>query len=370
MPEATRLTRLPALSACDYVDLMKKLLTGHGFSAAFLILFLGLIFLFAHGGDEIQRLGGFTMGSSYELQIVDMPEGISADQVATDVSELLSELDVKIFSTYAANSELSRFNRHAVNVAFIASARMIDVLLMAQEVSALSGGAFDSTVGPLVNLWGFGAHSQVFETVPPQSQIDSAKARVSFQSLRISPASQEIRKTRDVYVDLSAIAKGYAVDQLAEYFDEAGVQNYFLEVGGELKIKGTKPASKAWIPAIEAPLDNTSQVYQVFSSRGDNIAVAGSGDYRNYFEEDGVRYSHEIDPRSGRPIAHNLAAAYVIDDSAARADALATAYMVLGLDEAKVLAERQGQAVYFIYKNGAGFENFVSDEFANYLDNN
>ncbi len=349
---------------------MKELLKRHGFSATFLILFLGSVFLLTRGADEIQRFGGFTMGTSYELQIVDMPEGISADQVTADVATLLSELDVEIFSTYAANSELSRFNRLGVNLPFIASARMIDVLLMAQEVSALSGGAFDITVGPLVNLWGFGPDIQLFAAMPPQAQIDSAKALVGFQHLQISPASQEIRKTRDVTVDLSAIAKGYAVDQLAEYFDGAGVQNYFLEVGGELKIKGTKPASESWVPAIEAPFDGVSQVYQAFYSRGDNIAVAGSGDYRNYFEADGVRYSHEIDPRSGRPIAHNLVAAYVIDDSAARADALATTYMVLGLDEAKVLAERQGQAVYFIYKDEEGFENFVSDEFANYLGNN
>ncbi len=347
---------------------MLELLKRHSFSAAFLILFVGSIFLFGGSGGDIRQLNGFTMGTGYQVQIVDMPEDIGAEELALDIAELLTQLDTETFSTYAANSELSRFNRHPVDVPFIASARMIEVLLMAQEIAALSGGAFDVTVGPLVNLWGFGPDLAVFETVPSEEQIAAARARVGFQYLRISPSSQEIRKVRDIYVDLSAIAKGYAVDRLADYLDEAGVQYYFLEIGGELKIKGTKPDGGGWVPAIEAPLDSASQVYQIFYSRGDNIAVAGSGDYRNYFEEGGQRYSHEIDPRSGRPISHRLAAAYVIDESAAMADALATTYMILGPEAAETLAQRQRQAVYFIYKSeDSGFEEYISDEFSYYL---
>jgi FAD:protein FMN transferase len=350
---------------------MKELLKRHSFTATFLALFLGSVFYFTDGGEDIQQLNGLTMGTSYQIQIVDMPEDIAAKELAADIAELLERLDTETFSTYASNSELSRFNRHGVNVPFIASKQMIEVLLMAQEISALSGGAFDVTVGPLINLWGFGPDLAVFETVPTQPQIEAALNRVGFQFLRISPAYQEIWKTRDVYVDLSAIAKGYAVDQLAEYLDRSGVDNYFLEIGGELKIKGSKPDGEGWVPAIEAPIDTASQVYQIFYSRGDNIAVAGSGDYRNYFEEEGQRYSHEIDPRSGRPVTHSLAAAYVIDESTARADALATTYMILGPDAAEALASKQGQAVYFIYKSDSeGFEDYVSAEFNRYLGSN
>jgi len=347
---------------------MKELLKRHSFSATFLILFLGSAFFFTQGSDDIQRLDGLTMGTSYQVQIVDMPAGIAAEDLAADIGQLLTRLDTETFSTYASNSELSRFNRHGVNVPFIASDEMIEVLLLAQEVSALSGGAFDVTVGPLVNLWGFGPDLSVFEMVPSQAQLDEAMQRIGFQFLRISPSNREIRKTRDVYVDLSAIAKGYAVDKLAEFLDQKGIENYFLEIGGELKIKGSKPGNTGWVPAIESPIDAASQVYQIFYSRGDNIAVAGSGDYRNYFEEGGQRYSHEIDPRSGRPVTHSLAAAYVIDESTARADALATTYMILGLEAARTLAARQGQAVYFIYKSEPeGFEDFVSPEFQLYL---
>ena len=346
---------------------MKKLLRRYTSTAIFLTFLLGSVPYFV-GSDDILQLNGLTMGTSYQVQIVDMPGDIEAEDLAIDISGLLRQLDTETFSTYASNSELSRFNRHGINIPFVVSSAMMEVLLMAQEISALSGGAFDVTVGPLVNLWGFGPDLTVFETVPAQSQIDGERARVGFQFLQISPSTQEIWKTRDIYVDLSAIAKGYAVDQLAEYLDQAGVDNYFLEIGGELKIKGLKPGGESWVPAIEAPVEAVSQVYQIFYSRGDNIAIAGSGDYRNYFEEEGLRYSHEIDPRNGRPVTHELAAAYVIDESTARADALATTYMILGPDAAEGLASRQEQAGYFIYKSdGGGFEDYVSAEFNRYL---
>ena len=346
---------------------MKKSLRRYTSTAIFLTFLFGSVLYFV-GSDDILQLNGLTMGTSYQVQIVDMPGDIEAEDLAIDISGLLRQLDTETFSTYASNSELSRFNRHGINIPFVASSAMMEVLLMAQEISALSGGAFDVTVGPLVNLWGFGPDLAVFETVPTQSQIDGERARVGFQFLQISPSTQEIWKTRDIYVDLSAIAKGYAVDQLAEYLDQAGIDNYFLEIGGELKIKGLKPGGESWVPAIEAPVEAVSQVYQIFYSRGDNIAIAGSGDYRNYFEEEGLRYSHEIDPRNGRPVTHELAAAYVIDESTARADALATTYMILGPDAAEDLASRQEQAVYFIYKSdGGGFEDYVSAEFNRYL---
>ena len=346
---------------------MKKSLRRYTSTAIFLTFLFGSVLYFV-GSDDILQLNGLTMGTSYQVQIVDMPGDIEAEDLAIDISGLLRQLDTETFSTYASNSELSRFNRHGINIPFVASSAMMEVLLMAQEISALSGGAFDVTVGPLVNLWGFGPDLTVFETVPAQSQIDGERARVGFKFLQISPSTEEILKTRDIYVDLSAIAKGYAVDQLAEYLDQAGIDNYFLEIGGELKIKGLKPGGESWVPAIEAPVDGVSQLYQIFYSRGDNIAIAGSGDYRNYFEEEGRRYSHEIDPRNGRPVTHDLAAAYVIDESAARADALATTYMILGPDAAEDLASRQEQAVYFIYKSdGGGFEDYVSAGFNRYL---
>ncbi|MAK93779.1 MAG: hypothetical protein CMQ69_04120 [Gammaproteobacteria bacterium] len=246
---------------------------------------------------------------------------------------------------------------------------MIDVLLLAGAVFSSTSGAFDPTVAPLVNLWGFGPEvSLTGVSVPHSREVDEARARVGFEHLLIDEARSEVVKTRNVMIDLSAIAKGYAVDQIGGLLDEWGSGSYFVEIGGELKIKGVKADGSSWVPAIEAPLDQASQVYEIFSNLGQSIAVAGSGDYRNYFEVDGVRYSHEIDPRTGRPVRHHLAAAYVIADSAALADALATAYMVMGEESAYVHAEQLGIAVFLITREGDAFAERVSSAFTPYLE--
>lgn len=347
---------------------MKEILRRHSFSITFLVLLLAFVFLFGDESAQLERLSGFTMGTSFEVQLTEIPSSTSRDELATEISELLNHLDREVFSTYAPNSELSRFNRHSVGVAFIASSELLEVMSLAREIAELTSGAFDPTVGPLVNLWGFGPEISLLDaSVPPEESLNELMENIGYQHVLIDLASSQLRKTRDVTIDLSAIAKGYAVDKLAEYLDDLGAESYFLEIGGELKMKGLKSGGESWIPAIEAPVDTSSQVYEIFYSRGDNIAVAGSGDYRNYFEEDGVRYSHEIDPRTGRPISHNLAASYVIDGSVARADALATAFMILGLDAAQSLAERNSLAAYFIYKEGQGFADTATPAFRYYL---
>ncbi len=345
---------------------MEEIIRRHAFSIAFLVILI--VFVFYPGGDdELESFSGFTMGTTFQVQLLEIPGGMERQTLVAEIGSMLGRLDREIFSTYASNSELSRLNRHGVGTPFLVSNEMLDVLLMAREIAEQSDGAFDVTVGPLVNLWGFGPEIAVLDQVPADVLIAQTLENVGYRHLLIDAESSSVRKTREIYVDLSAIAKGYAVDQLGEYLDALGADSYFLEIGGELKIKGLKPGGESWVPAIEAPVDDVSRVYEIFYNRGDTLAVAGSGDYRNYFEQDGIRYSHEIDPRDGRPIDHNLAAAYVIDESAARADALATAYMILGLERARVLAESRGQAAYFIYKQGEGFADYVTPAFERYL---
>lgn len=346
-----------------------ELVRRHAFTLGFLSLFIIFVFFYTDDEATLQRFTGYTMGTSYEVQLVEFPAGVEPDVLAAEIRALLSELDTGIFSTYAPDSELSRFNRLPVDTAFIASDSLLEVLQMAQDIARLTDGAFDVTVGPLVNLWGFGPTIGIPDEVPTPEAIADARTRIGYEALLIDAAQHEIRKQRDIYVDLSGIAKGYAVDRLAALLDDAGVDSYFLEIGGELKIRGLKPGGRSWVPAIEAPVDGVSQIYEIFYNRGETLGVAGSGDYRNYFEADGIRYSHEIDPRTGRPISHNLAAVYVIDAATARADALATAFMVLGLEAGQALAERERLAVYFIYKaNSDNFADFVTPEFANYLE--
>ncbi len=347
---------------------MKEILRRHSFPIAFLVLLFAFVFLFDAGSTQLERLSGYTMGTSFEVQLVQIPDSISREELASDIAALLHKLDREIFSTYAPDSELSRFNRHTVGTLFIASSELIEVMSLALEVAMLSSGAFDPTVGPLVDLWGFGPETNLLNaSVPADSEIESILENIGYQHVIVDASASHIRKTRDITVDLSAVAKGYAVDRLAELLDGLGSESYFVEIGGELKIKGLKPGGESWVPAIEVPVGTDSQVYEIFYSRGDTISVAGSGDYRNYFEKDGIRYSHEIDPRTGRPISHRLTAAYVIDESAARADALATAFMVLGLEAAQSLASQTSQAAYFIYREEQGFADLTTPGFTHYL---
>ncbi len=347
---------------------MISVLRRHTFSLAFLAALFGFFYLSNSDDRSIDQLSGLTMGTSYRLQLADVPAELTLPEIEKAVTDILYTMDKVIFSTYAEDSELSRLNRFPINQPFAASQDLFSVLEMAQLVSQRTEGAFDITVGPLVNLWGFGSDYSVHEQVPAAELINEAKSKVDFSSIELRTSTTEVVKRKPVTLDLSAIAKGYAVDQLGDYFDKHGFSSYFLEVGGELLIKGLKPGGSSWVPAIEAPMNTESQIYEVFFSRGKRIAVAGSGDYRNYFEQDGARYSHEIDPRTGYPVTHNLAAAYVIDESTAMADALATSYMILGFDAAKTMAESTDQAAYFIYKQAEGFADYATPSFTQYLE--
>ena len=326
---------------------MKNLLQQHKIIFSAIGLFLVLSFFTIREDEEISQLSGYTMGTTFQLQFVDHARNFSRVQIQGDIQELLRRMDQQLFSTYSPGSELSLFNQAPIDALFVVSSEFIAVTELAQEISVLTDGAFDVTVGPLVNLWGFGPEPND-PSRPNSAAIEAAKQTVGYQHLTINGAASWVSKDTSIYVDLSAIAKGYAVDQVAIYFDSVGIADYFLEIGGEIKIKGYKPGNQAWVPAVERPVDTAPQIYEILNSRGEELAIAGSGDYRNYFEEDGKRYSHEIDPRTGMPIDHNLAAVYVIDRSAARADALATAFMVLGYEQGMELAITLEQAVYFI----------------------
>lgn len=350
---------------------MIEILRQHTFSITFVVILFSYFLFEGANNDDLQVLNGFTMGTTYQVQLPELPTGLEREQLASEINDLLQRLDRGIFSTYAPDSELSRLNRHPVGTPFIASTEMIEVMEMAQQVSVMSGGAFDVTVGPLVNLWGFGPELKALaDNIPSETALQGALQNVGYRHVRVNASASEIVRTRDVFIDLSAIAKGYAVDELSELLNELDVDSYFLEIGGELKIKGLKPGGESWVPAIEAPVDTAPQIYEIFYSRGETIGIAGSGDYRNYFEEEGIRYSHEIDPRTGRPVTHHLAAAYVIDESTAMADALATAYMILGLDGALSLATSRNQAAYLIYKTEDGFDEVITDPFNKYLAQN
>ncbi len=321
----------------------------------------------------IHEFNGSTMGTSYSIKVPELPRDVTYEILAAQLAELLYALDREQMSTYAPDSELSRFNSSAPGEFIPVSQDLADVVQIAIEISELTAGAFDVTVGPLVNRWGFGPRNGTGgmddNSIPSESEITSLLQQVGYQNLQVSPFPPALRKLKHIYVDLSGVAKGYAVDKLAELLDSLQVSSYFIEVGGEIRVKGEKPDGSFWVPAIEKPVDSVPEVYAVLNSRGESIALAGSGDYRNYFEAEGVRYSHEIDPLTGYPVKHNLAAVYIISDTAAQADALATAMMILGEEKGLLLAEEHDIAAYFVIRNEADndFDESYTQKFANYL---
>jgi thiamine biosynthesis lipoprotein len=308
----------------------------------------------------VLELTGSTMGTSYSVKLVAPPSTTDGEKLREQIDNNLARIEQRM-STYVADSELSLFNRTASTDWVEVSAELCDVIDAALSVSKISN-AFDITVGPLVNLWGFGPTDTLPE--PPDRQIiENMLQNTGFELLHTQCTTPAIRKDRaDLYIDLSAYAKGYAVDQIVALLTEQGLDDYLVEIGGELRLQGHNAVGEPWSVAIEKPADFESAVQTIVQLTG--VAVATSGDYRNFFLFDGQRYSHTIDPNTGYPVTHNTAAVTVISDTAAFADAMATALLVLGVDEGMALAERQGIAAYFMLRSESGMEAYATLAFA------
>ena len=267
-------------------------------------------------------------------------------------------------STYRADSELSRFNRSRKTDWIPASEEFVKVLREALSISDRSGGAFDVTVGPLVNLWGFGPERRR-GLVPSQEEIEARKKLVGYRKLHVRTSPSSVKKDiPELYCDLSAIAKGYAVDKAAEYLEGEGFEDYMVEVGGEVRAKGRNQNGDPWRIGVQRP-DTAGSLEKIVSIS--DAGVATSGDYLNYFEVDGVRYSHTIDPRTGRPITHSLASVTVIHPSCMTADGMATAINVLGPDEGYAFAVREKLAVLMIVRGKDSFVEKMTPSFRRFL---
>ena len=307
---------------------------------------------------------GATMGTTYAVKLYDANSDVETDALQSEIDDLLERTNNQM-STWRPDSELSRFNKSRDPGWFPVSAETATVVDAAQTISALSTGAFDVTVGPVVNLWGFGPGRS--DAAPPSiQQIKSAMKRVGYRQLAVRASPSALRKQHpDMYVDLSAIAKGFAVDELARLLDARHIASYLVEIGGELRGHGSKPDGSPWKVAIEQPLSGERSAQNVVALR--DTAIATSGDYRNYVEMDGKRYSHTINPRTGRPIAHGLASVSVVTASAMRADALATAIMVMGPEEGYRFAVREALAVQLLIRSGDQFRVLATAQFDSYL---
>lgn len=342
---------------------MKKAISGS--------FYLPLVFLFllATGCDQGQSrlfvLTGTTMGTTYTIKIVqDRPplRQVEKETISTGIHSLLQEVNRQM-STYLPDSEISSFNNYQGNKWFPISSDFSWVMKSALSISIASNGAFDVTVGSLVNLWGFGTEER--ETViPDETEIQRRKRLTGYQNISISTEPPAIRKNNpNISCDLSAIAKGFGVDKVARFLEEAEIQHYMVEIGGEVRTKGLNSAGKKWHIGLQSPEEK--KIAKVVNLS--NLAMATSGDYANYHEVNGKRYSHTIDPRTARPIEHHLASVTVIHPSCMKADGLATAINVLGPVAGYEFAVKQKLPVFMLIRKKGAFVEKMSPEFKQFL---
>jgi len=307
--------------------------------------------------EEVQ-ISGSTMGTQYNVTLVNSEVDAEAVQ-----QEIVASLDAvnRMMSTYATDSEISRFSRNQSTDWQQVSADFCASVEDALALSEFTDGAFDITVGPLVNLWGFGP-SESIDKPPADADIKKMLNAVGYEHLQADCTKPALKKNIvDLVLDMSAFGKGYAADKVAERLAKAGYSDYLVEVGGELRVAGRNAKGELWAIGIEAPLNDQRRPHTVV--RITDAALATSGDYRNYFETDGRRYSHTIDTRTGRPVTHSLASVTVIDGSGSRADGLATAFLVMGPEKALALANKEQIAAVFLIRNDAGIEQLTTSAF-------
>lgn len=313
--------------------------------------------------DQELVLRGEIMGTSYTIKALNLQEHHDEKLIKETVYAILKQVDLSM-STYKKESELSRFNAAEVGQWIRVSEGLFSVMNMANTISLQTEGKFDATVGPLVNLWGFGPDRSK-NVVPSEEKIKAASELVGFQHLEYDKDNMAVKKMKPVSVDLSAIAKGYAVDKVADYLISVGIDSFLVEVGGEVRAQGQKVDGNPWRIAIESPTVGIRSVQRIIDVAA--VGVATSGDYRNYYEVDGERYSHTIDPNTGKPIDHKLASVTVVHPFTAMADGYATAFMVMGPEAALAFATAQKIPVFLIVHGEDGFEERLNSEFRSYL---
>ncbi|MBN2342320.1 MAG: FAD:protein FMN transferase [Deltaproteobacteria bacterium] len=337
-------------------------------SAVLLVAALALLLKWLNGEhDEFETLvfSGNTMATTYHIKVVRNANDVSgAESLANAIQQQLETVNRQM-SRYYEGGDIYRLNAAGAGMPVSVAADVITVLQRAIDISELTDGAFDVTVGPLIHVWGF--HDKVpLEHAPTDAQIEQAKARVGYSHLVLDIKSNTVTKQiQGLDVDLSAIAKGRAVDLVAELLEKRGEKHYMVEVGGEIRCKGYNDKKQLWKIGIEKPAvgENLSrQISRVVALN--DMSLATSGDYRSFYMLNGERMSHTINPRTGKPIQHHLASVSVFAADCMSADALATAFTVLGASEGMKLADKQHIAAYFIERSGDAFVETSSKVFA------
>jgi thiamine biosynthesis lipoprotein len=339
---------------------------------AVLLLVLAVFLLREMGRPSLvlQEIRGNTMGTTYTVQYRTVRTAALTDlekqNIAAAIGKRLDEVN-NLMSNFRPESEISRFNASRSLEPFPLSPRTREVIALSLKVSDLSGGAFDITVGPIVNAYGFGAANRSSDPLTTTT-LAPLREYVGYRLLQFdSRASTLAKKDPRVYCDLAAVAKGYGVDQVAEVLDGFELEHYLVEIGGEVRAHGQNDEDRPWCIGILKPLDNAGRDLSDSVGLAD-LSMATSGDYRNFYRENGKRISHTIDPRTGLPIDHNLASVSVVASTCAEADAWATALMVLGPEEGFEFAiARNLPALFLIRDNSGNFLEKTTPDFLEFL---
>lgn len=331
------------------------------FLARLILLLLALLLVGCTRSPELLTLSGPTMGTVWTVKLADLPEDVSAAELRNEIAAELEAIDAEM-STYRPDSALSRFNRAPAGERVLLPDGLVLVIRAALRLAEETGGAYDPTVGPLVNLWGFGPDARR-EHPPIPAAIAEAKARVGWQRLRLE--GNVLEQPGDVYVDLSSIAKGYAVDKVLEALMRRGVRDCLVDIGGDLRVLGQRPGGQPWRVAVERPVPGERGIQSLLAVQ--DVAVATSGSYRNFFEDQGMSWSHTIDPRTGYPVQHQAVSVTVIHGNAMMADALSTALGVLPPEESLAFAESRGLALLLLLREGDAVVERMTPAFARYL---
>jgi len=308
-------------------------------------------------GDTLERFDGPTMGSRYSIQYVRHIATPGPKTVQDEVEQILAEVDRQL-STYRSDSDIERFNALPADNCQVMPGPVLELIRAGEQLSSQSDGAFDLTVEPLLDLWGFGPQSRE-EQVPSAEALAEARQRVGHGHLRIE--GDRLCKDAAVEVDFNSIAAGYAVDRIAARLQALGIDSYLAEATGELKAVGHKPDGSPWRIALEEPRDDRQVAERVIEVNG--YGVSTSGDYRKYFEQGGRRYSHTFDARTGAPVLHNLASVTVIHPSAMMADGLSTLLLILGPEQAWDYAQKHRIGVFFVLRDNDRFVVRTNDVF-------
>lgn len=314
-------------------------------------------------GAALYQLQGETMGTGWSLRFAG-PDNLKLPFVELGIRQQLDSVIAEM-SPWEKDSVISHFNRAEAGSWHELPADFFTVLEAALATAASSGGAFDPTIAPLVNLWGFGPDGKR-DSAPPEAEIAALQSRCGWQRLELDEIDLRVRQAGGITLDLSGIAKGFAVDKVSDYLLDAGFPNHLIEIGGELRGRGLRPDGHPWWVQLEPLPENREAPENIVALH--NLAVATSGDYRKFFVAGEQRYAHTLDPRTGRPVMHGLAAVSVLHEQCMLADAQATVLMVLGVEDGMNWAIEQGVAAILVERHGDGFREHLTPVFADMLE--